>query len=875
MARGKQRARPSRARVHYYNAAFVFGGLVPNLHSAEASVSFVADSVVILRRFVEYGVTSRSSENDHGIVLVDCGQFTTNIVAYIHERDVRKEQDNSQCIWTGMAAVTSRAGTLIKGSNFTPTVGGLHSTDRIVDILQDTQYAKYVDLITERFEKDITNFTLEDDQGYHSVQFADSGMNAPENHILSGQFRILNLDVISFFEPTISRIVEAMQNIKRSSENKSWSLVLTGELISIPEIYKRMKMRWQYLGFSTYNTGFSFKFESAVIKRERALSHFLETTDVSIEERLMKRIIDEWSTSGVTDEKFPISGIREGQSTTGFQPQEPPDLAGLQAMLTAKGDINVVNSVFNQVEGDYSRIEATTLATTKSIGKKRSTEEASESSSPPNETAKNKPNTSESESSTRLLSGSLPDSPVNDLNVISSTLNSVKGSYNHYSIQSTDPGAPSSRHHFSGGGPGPGPAASSSDATQANETPQSLGPGDPIQSTYNRIEGQYNHYSITLENPKSTPSSSSTAENSMDREVDADTGRTQIPNISAEAPYSADNSAYEDGSATLEGAESVHAHPRHRQSSFADFPSTEIRPLTPSSSSMSSLGSSAGSGTSNSRRGSGDRDQNHLRFESVTEAEDGHWDQNYLRFKSVTEPEDSRSLPREDRLFRSVDSSKAGTSIDQPNSPTQQVNPIQHSPFMPFSRRVPLSRRDFFVALPAQPIQISRESDIGSESQPTPQVESSQRPAPGSSGSVAYRMGRLVGASFLGLKDPAEDALLSRDKVKEDLQRAVEEVQKLKMENQKARNELRELTRAYADLEQECKRLKSEDNALSSQNEVANSLDQSNQVELREPVVENDCRISTDGSWRGHGGVRHPKGPRGRLGRWYRPGGNA
>ncbi|KAH9485819.1 Heat shock 70 kDa protein 12B [Psilocybe cubensis] len=209
--------------------AAILAGLVPDLDTAEIRVQLLTEGEASLHYCIQSGLTSDALKDDNGVMIVDAGGGTIDISSYTRNEDTFEEIAVPQCIYNGSVFVTNRARSYFQ------------------DLLAGSRFSDDVGVITEKFDKK-TKLGFRNDEDDCWIQFAAVKEKDAELGIRSGQLKVSGQDVASFFEPSISDIVVAINDQIFSSQTTIAAVFLVGGFAASDWLFSQVKERLDIMG---------------------------------------------------------------------------------------------------------------------------------------------------------------------------------------------------------------------------------------------------------------------------------------------------------------------------------------------------------------------------------------------------------------------------------------------------------------------------------------------------------------------------------------------------------------------------------------------------------------------------------------------------
>ncbi|KAJ2917710.1 hypothetical protein MD484_g2727, partial [Candolleomyces efflorescens] len=180
--------------------AAILAGFIPDTVEGRSRVLFVTEGEASLHFCLTNGLTINGNGNSYsGVLIVDAGGGTIDVTAY------RKLSDHTfeeiaipKCYFQGAVYVTSRAKTYFEG------------------FLSGSRFLDDVPTLATRFDRATKHVFRRDDEPHH-IQFATQRERDPDLNIRAGRITVPGRIVATFFDPSISCIIEAIKLQKRIS----------------------------------------------------------------------------------------------------------------------------------------------------------------------------------------------------------------------------------------------------------------------------------------------------------------------------------------------------------------------------------------------------------------------------------------------------------------------------------------------------------------------------------------------------------------------------------------------------------------------------------------------------------------------------------
>ncbi|KAJ2922261.1 hypothetical protein H1R20_g14832, partial [Candolleomyces eurysporus] len=206
------------------NAA-ISAGFIPDTVEGRSRVSFVTEGEASLHFCLSNGLTINSNANDRsGVLIVDAGGGTIDVTAYRKLSDHNFEEIAiPKCYFQGSVYVTSRAG----------------------------KHFDNVPFLRTRFDRNTKHVFRRDDEAHH-IQFASHREHDPALKIRAGRLTVPGRVVATFFEPSISCIIEAIKLQKRTAHFPIESVFLVGGFSASNWLFEKVRNAIQPLGIGVF-----------------------------------------------------------------------------------------------------------------------------------------------------------------------------------------------------------------------------------------------------------------------------------------------------------------------------------------------------------------------------------------------------------------------------------------------------------------------------------------------------------------------------------------------------------------------------------------------------------------------------------------------
>ncbi|KAF4620993.1 hypothetical protein D9613_001112 [Agrocybe pediades] len=195
--------------------AAVLAKLVPETPSGHSRISFVTEGEAKLHFLIYNGLPDSAIKHGDGVVIVDTGSGTIDVSSYSKigsSREIYEEIAAPECYMQGSASVKMYAEAFLRS------------------YLEGSSYgnAKDIQHIVECFDKLTTKPQFRDPSKTQYVKFGGLRDKDLGYNIRNGQLKLQGADVVTFFEPSINCIVEAVQEQRRKAHKPISHVILVG-----------------------------------------------------------------------------------------------------------------------------------------------------------------------------------------------------------------------------------------------------------------------------------------------------------------------------------------------------------------------------------------------------------------------------------------------------------------------------------------------------------------------------------------------------------------------------------------------------------------------------------------------------------------------
>ncbi|KAI0704720.1 hypothetical protein C8Q76DRAFT_181174 [Earliella scabrosa] len=218
--------------------AAVIAGLVPNTNAGHKRVHFVTEGEASLNFCIQSGLTTDVLQDGKSVMIVDAGGGTIDISSYafmsVAPMSV-EEVTPADCVVQGSTRVNVRASAFLKERLRMSEYG---NDDDIKSMLE------YFDASTKPV------FKNENEASY--IKFGSMKCNDPSCNIKRGQLMLTGSDMVSFFQPSLDAIVDAIQKQRVAASCSLSTVFLVGGFAASPWLYSSLKDKLNDLGLTLY-----------------------------------------------------------------------------------------------------------------------------------------------------------------------------------------------------------------------------------------------------------------------------------------------------------------------------------------------------------------------------------------------------------------------------------------------------------------------------------------------------------------------------------------------------------------------------------------------------------------------------------------------
>ncbi|KAJ3492910.1 hypothetical protein NLJ89_g11141 [Agrocybe chaxingu] len=209
--------------------AAVLAGLIPDTTAGHARISFVTEGEASLHFAIESGALT-SVVKGHGVVIVDAGGGTIDISTYRHDLSqvtrLFQEVAAPRCFLYGSVFVSIQARIFLE------------------KFLEDSEFIEDLDHIIQCFDRTTKlRFKQPDEPQY--IKFGSSRDNDQEHNIRFGQLKLAGKDVMDFFRPSATCIVDIV-----IAEEQLQHIVLVGGFAANDWLFEEVRTKVNQLGLT-------------------------------------------------------------------------------------------------------------------------------------------------------------------------------------------------------------------------------------------------------------------------------------------------------------------------------------------------------------------------------------------------------------------------------------------------------------------------------------------------------------------------------------------------------------------------------------------------------------------------------------------------
>ncbi|PCH36670.1 hypothetical protein WOLCODRAFT_92097 [Wolfiporia cocos MD-104 SS10] len=213
--------------------AAILAGLIPDSPSGKSRINFVTEGEASLYFCVRNGLVSDSLRDGQSVLIVDAGGGTVDLSAYkfVSMSPLSVEEvATPECLIQGSTRVDARAREFLEG-----LVASL--------LFEDIQ------TMMDFFRKS-TKPVFKDSNEPSYIKFGTMSSNDPMFQIRRGQLVLPGHDVASFFEPSITAIVDAIQTQRQDIFPPLINVFLVGGFAASPWLFSRLQNTLSQHGMS-------------------------------------------------------------------------------------------------------------------------------------------------------------------------------------------------------------------------------------------------------------------------------------------------------------------------------------------------------------------------------------------------------------------------------------------------------------------------------------------------------------------------------------------------------------------------------------------------------------------------------------------------
>ncbi|KAF8161579.1 hypothetical protein B0H34DRAFT_701592 [Crassisporium funariophilum] len=215
--------------------AAIQAGLVPDSTSGHARLSFVTEGEASLHFSIQNGLPAGAMKDGDGVVIVDAGGGTIDISSYSRNikaaKDTYEEVAAPQCHFHGSVFVS------------------IHARLFLESFLADSPFIDDLEHIVRCFDKTTKlRFRKADEPQY--VKFGSTRDNDEEYNIRFGQLKMTGTDVAQFFEPSVTCIVKAVLEQRKTAHKSISHVVLVGGFAASDWLYNKVHSSLSPLGLN-------------------------------------------------------------------------------------------------------------------------------------------------------------------------------------------------------------------------------------------------------------------------------------------------------------------------------------------------------------------------------------------------------------------------------------------------------------------------------------------------------------------------------------------------------------------------------------------------------------------------------------------------
>lgn len=209
--------------------AAVLAGLIPSTPEGLSRITFVTEGEASLHFAINNGFASTKMNHGEGVIIVDAGGGTIDISAYARQSRSYVEISAAQCHLSGSVFVTMEAGKFL--SNF----------------LLGSKFSDDLEIIKKSFDES-TKLTFGDTEETQFIAFGSHRDNDPRFNVRHGRLKLTWQEVASFFEPSVTCIVNSVKEQQDFARQRLSHVILVGGFASSDYLYNRLQALLEPVG---------------------------------------------------------------------------------------------------------------------------------------------------------------------------------------------------------------------------------------------------------------------------------------------------------------------------------------------------------------------------------------------------------------------------------------------------------------------------------------------------------------------------------------------------------------------------------------------------------------------------------------------------
>ncbi|KAJ3521281.1 hypothetical protein NMY22_g12377 [Coprinellus aureogranulatus] len=207
-------------QAHMRRAA-ILAGLVPDTDEGSSKIIFVTEGEASLHFCLKSGLSL--ALGSASTMVVDAGGGTVDLTAYCKTADGKFEEVSvPTCFFQGAAFVTVRAQHFFE------------------ELLRTTRFEDDIETLTTRFDRVTKHVFKQPDESYH-IQFGSHRDRDTALNIRGGRLSIAGSEIVKFFEPSVTCIVNAIHAQRMAAQAAIKSICLVGGFSASTWLYESVR----------------------------------------------------------------------------------------------------------------------------------------------------------------------------------------------------------------------------------------------------------------------------------------------------------------------------------------------------------------------------------------------------------------------------------------------------------------------------------------------------------------------------------------------------------------------------------------------------------------------------------------------------------